>query len=199
MIALVLHLGNLVNKSGGKSAVAAVRLSCLLKLSQTRSFDAKTSFLDYAASVAYKNGASTNFPASLEQAVKLDWKTTVAEFAKLDEKLPQIRKFSLKDSSAFLEDEEELNLLESTPIGRFALDSYRKAALAYAEMQDVQASFRRLCEYFGESPEDPQNLIHEVSAFCHEFQMSIEKVKKKAGTSCSLPTILETSSSFGSI
>lgn len=198
-IGLVLYLGNLVNELGGKKKVEAVRMSCLLKLSQTRSFDAKTTFLDYVASVAWKNGAPIDFPASIDEAVSVDWKNAVAEFEKLDEKLPQIREFFLKGSSSLVQEDHELNLLESTPTGRFALDGYRKAALVYAEVQDVQVCFKRLCDYFGETPEDPQSLIKEVATFCHQFQLSLAKVKKKTGASCWLPTILETSCSFASI
>jgi hypothetical protein len=169
-----------------------------LKLSQTRSFDSKTSFLDYVASVAWKNCSSIDFPSGLGVAVKVEWKETVAEFERLDAKLPQIRVMALQNGSDFLEAEEELNLLNSTGVGRFVLEAYRKAAFVYADMQDVHAAFRRLCDYFGESSADPQHLIREAAMFCDQFQTSLDKAKSDDST-CLLETIPESNSSCGSI
>jgi hypothetical protein len=198
MIALTLHLGNMLNASSGKDAVTALRMSCLLKLSQTRSFDGKTSFMDYTASVAWKNCSSIDFPRGLRVAIKIEWQQTVTEFERLDATLPHIREMALKDRLTFIETDEELNVLGTTGLGRFVLEAYRKAAMVYAEIQDVHTACHGLCDYFGESSADPQNLIRDVAAFCDQFQASIDKAKLDTSPHM-LETIPESTSSCGSI
>lgn len=215
ILGAILYFGNECNTTGPKpkDSVSAIQLVSLLKLNQAKTFDKKTTFLEYVARILRRNCPDLLLQyrqdlATLCRAEKIQWIDTVTELEALDEKLTEVRRLALQSAKAKslvnnsrhsstnnldadFSSDDEVHLLQSTPLGRFTFEACLQMASIYAEVEAAKTVFGQLAHYFGEVCQEessdkyqPQEIVRHLSKFCNDLDMATERaiVSEKART-----------------
>lgn len=207
LLGIVLNIGNRLNTAGasGKRKAGAFSLNSLLKLSQAKAFDKKTTFLQYVVLVVQRNNEILlNFKDDIPTALKADkvyWDQCLSDLEDVENQLENVRRMalyqarlaqtyrlqkkskgddddeSLSDASMTLE--EEVESLRSSAIGLFTLSAIKKVSTLRDKVESTKVKFSKLLEYFGEEHRrdmQPHDLFTVFSTFSRDFDKAKEKV-----------------------
>lgn len=192
LLGIVLNLGNRLNTAGSskKSKARGVSLESLLKLSQAKAFDKKTTFLHYVVLVVQRNNNDLlHFKEDIPNVMKADkvhWDQCLSDLEEVEHQLETVRKIALFEARDTLSsktrkkmkkaagDEDEENLpdieisleeevaaLRATQVGLFTLDAIKKVSALRDKVEWTNKRFGRLCEYLGEDS-NKNAMPHEV-------------------------------------
>jgi len=218
LLGIVLNIGNRLNTAGasGKRKAGAFSLNSLLKLSQAKAFDKKTTFLQYVVLVVQRNNEILlNFKDDIPTALKADkvyWDQCLSDLEDVENQLENVRRMalyqarltqvhqkkktksrdddddeSLSDASMTLE--EEVEALRSSQIGLFTLGAIKKVSTLRDKVESTKVKFTKLLEYFGEEHRrdmQPHDLFTVFSTFSLDFDKAKEKVLADAKKKVSL-------------
>ena len=184
LLGVLLQMGNRLNSAGQSRKVkaSAVRLQSLARLSQGKAFDRKTTFLQYVAGIMHRSSPDSvqlrdELP-TLRCAEKVGIDQMKEDVAELEARITGLRQMALRMGGGALSPEVEVEVLHSTPIGRFTLDACLKMASVYNEMEGVKQAYSTLLHYFGEGqPEGAPlpNVFCLLSIFCNQLETAVEK------------------------
>jgi len=192
LLGIVLNLGNRLNTAGSskKSKARGVSLESLLKLSQAKAFDKKTTFLHYVVLVVQRNNSDLlHFKEDIPNVMKADkvhWDQCLSDLEEVEHQLETVRKIALYEARDSLssktrkkmkkaagdEDEEnfpeveisleeEVAALRATQVGLFTLNAIKKVSALRDKVEWTNKRFGRLCEYLGEDA-NKNAMPHEV-------------------------------------
>ena len=209
LLGYVLNLGNRLNTAGSskKSKARGVSLESLLKLSQAKAFDKKTTFLDYVVLVVQRNNPDLlNFKEDLPHVMKADkvhWDQCLTDLEEVENQLENVRKIALYEARKSIKGkvkwdkdggddddsigeinislEEEVKALRSSKVGAFTLDAIKKVSALRDKVEWTNKRFSRLLEYLGEEgkTKQPHVLFKILVTFCKDFESAISDVEKK--------------------
>lgn len=208
LLGIVLNIGNRLNTAGaaGKRKAGAFSLNSLLKLSQAKAFDKKTTFLQYVILVVQRNNEILlNFKDDIPTALKADkvyWDQCLSDLEDVENQLENVRRMalyqarlaqtyqlqkkkpqgddddeSLSDASMTLE--EEVEALRASAIGLFTLGAIKKVSALRDKVEATKTKFAKLLEYFGEEHRrdmQPHDLFAVFATFSRDFDSAKEKV-----------------------
>jgi Formin Homology 2 Domain len=208
LLGIVLNIGNRLNTAGvsSKQKAGAFKLESLLKLSQAKAFDKKTTFLHYIVLVVQRNNELLlRFKDDLPTVLKADkvyWDQCVTDLEEVENQLENVRRIALnqarlalsyrikKTKSRNTDDdgesfsdcsmslEEEVELLRATPIGIFTLAAIKKVSTLRDKVEATKAKFAKLLEYFGE--DDKQDMQpHVLFNIMVTFCKDFERAKEQ--------------------
>jgi len=206
LLGIILQFGNRLNTAGvhSKRKAGAFTLDSLLKLSEAKAFDKKTTFLHYVILIVHRNNELLlkyydDLPIVLK-ADKVFWDQCLQDLEEVENQLENVRQISLyeakmkkqyelrrgKDSQSDddsigemdLTLEEEVELLRSTSTGLFTLGAIKQVSALRDKIDRTKAKFVRVLEYFGEDTKktQPHELFNTISSFTREFQKAKEEV-----------------------
>jgi len=212
LLGIVLNVGNRLNTAGaaGKRKAGAFSLNSLLKLSQAKAFDKKTTFLQYVVLVVQRNNEILlNFKDDIPTALKADkvyWDQCLSDLEDVENQLENVRRMalyqarlaqmyrlqkkkpkgddddeSLSDASMTLE--EEVESLRSSAIGLFTLGAIKKVSTLRDKVETTKAKFTKLLEYFGEEHRrdmQPHDLFAVITTFSRDFDKAVDTVLSEA-------------------
>ena len=212
LLGIVLNIGNRLNTAGaaGKRKAGAFSLNSLLKLSQAKAFDRKTTFLHYVILVVQRNNdILLNFKDDIPTALKADkvyWDQCISDLEDVENQLENVRRIalyqarlaqiyrsqskkrkgdeddeSLSDASMTLE--EEVEALRSSAIGLFTLGAIKKVSALRDKVESTKVKFAKLLEYFGEEHRremQPHDLFSVIATFSRDFDQAKEQVLAEA-------------------
>ena len=210
LLGIVLTFGNRLNTAGNRKRKAgAFTLDSLLKLSQAKAFDKKTTFLHYLILIVQRNNENLlSFKDDLPTIFKADkvfWDQCLTDLDEVESQLENVRRIalnqarnahgyqlrrtkkkdddddSLSDGEIELSLEEEVEALRATPIGMFTLSAIKYVSSLRDKVEDTRGKFSHLLEYFGEEEEtvQPHELFSIVAKFCRDFDKAREEVAAK--------------------
>lgn len=196
VLGVILHIGNKINKTGSgtsNASAAAIRLQSLVNLGKPKALDRKTSFLHYNATILRKSNPdliqfNDDLP-NLRRAANVNWAELQEEVECLEVSVSNIRELALNapfadnTSTPILSPDEEVGVLQSTSIGRFALEACIEMAVVYHEVEACKQSLEALMKYFGErNPEGsysgvagPETVLHALALFAKNFESAVEQ------------------------
>jgi hypothetical protein len=212
LLGIVLNLGNRLNTAGatGKRKAGAFSLNSLLKLSQAKAFDKKTTFLQYVVLVVQRNNEDLlHFKDDISTALKADkiyWDQCLSDLEDVENQLENVRRMalyqarlaqmyqlqqtnnpkgddneSLSDASMTLE--EEVEALRSSGIGLFTLSAIKKVSTLRDKVEATKVKFAKLLEYFGEEHRrdlQPHDLFDIIATFSRDFDKAKDTVIAEA-------------------
>ena len=202
LLGIVLQFGNRLNTAGKSKErkAGAFTLDSLLKLSQAKAFDKKTTFLHYVVMIVHRNNETLlNFTDDLPNVMKADkvyWDQCLQDLEGVESQLENVRRISLHEarvkkqqynnnhgddeslSDVELTLEEEVECLRSTPTGLFTLSAIKQVSALRDKVEATRNKFYRALEYFGENTDSMQP--HELfNIFC-VFGRDFNKAKDEA-------------------
>lgn len=206
LLGIVLQFGNRLNTAGknSKNKAGAFTLDSLLKLSQAKAFDKKTTFLHYVVMIVHRNNEILlNFTDDLPTVLKADkvyWDQCLQDLEEVENQLENVRRISLYEARALkqrktnkhrndhddddsladieLTLEEEVEALRATPTGLFTLTAIKQVSALRDKVEATRSKFMRVLEYFGEDKDSMQP--HELfNIFC-VFGRDFNKAKEEA-------------------
>lgn len=207
LLGIVLQFGNRLNTAGKSKQhkAGAFTLDSLLKLSQAKAFDKKTTFLHYVVMIVHRNNEILlNFTDDVPTVMKADkvyWDQCLQDLEEVENQLENVRRISLHearvkkqrhqqsnnqdddDDDDSLGDieltlEEEVECLRSTPTGLFTLSAIKQVSALRDKVEATRNKFIRALEYFGEDRDSMQP--HELfNIFC-VFGRDFNKAKDEA-------------------
>ena len=206
LLGIVLQFGNRLNTAGknNKNKAGAFTLDSLLKLSQAKAFDKKTTFLHYVVMIVHRNNELLlNFTDDLPTVLKADkvyWDQCLQDLEEVENQLENVRRISLYEARAMkqrknnkhqndhddddsladieLTLEEEVDALRATPTGLFTLTAIKQVSALRDKVEATRSKFVRVLEYFGEDKDSMQP--HELfNIFC-VFGRDFNKAKEEA-------------------
>jgi hypothetical protein len=204
ILGIILTLGNLINGAGpnGKEAAGAIKLDSLLKLNQAKAFDRQTTFLQFVVMNIRRNKASLihfkdDMP-SVFKVEKMQWSLVMMEMSRMEKGLDEVRKIALHYSKAqkglvdpddtvsvdnsSLPLASEVELLQTTAVGRFTLDACLRMAVLVNEIDKARDQFSALLQFFGEEKKShgqPDEVFHTIAEFGRNFDRALEDVIKQ--------------------
>lgn len=210
LLGIVLQFGNRLNTAGksSKNKAGAFTLDSLLKLSQAKAFDKKTTFLHYIVMIVNRNNPTLlNFTDDLTIVMKADkvyWDQCLQDLEEVENQLENVRRISLhearlkkqnaygrnQDDDESLGDmeltlEEEVGALRATPTGLFTLSAIKQVSALRDKVELTRTKFVRLLDYFGADNDtmQPHELFNIFCTFGRDFNKAKEetfaKLKKK--------------------
>jgi hypothetical protein len=187
LLLYALKLGNALNTGGSNESVSAITLDSLLKLAEAKSFDRQTSVLHYLVSIVEKNDAdvlklSEDFiPVKAAERVAMDMLSS--EITKMNQGIKNVQcvvKRNLPESCDSGSEREEDDLLDSTPMGRFAISAASKIKSLTNEFDDAKRSFSDLLRFFGEdSSMSPEAFFCTINTFASMFDQTHKELVRK--------------------
>lgn len=201
LLGIVLQFGNRLNTAGKSKEhrAGAFTLDSLLKLSQAKAFDKKTTFLHYVIMIVHRNNEILlNFTDDLPTVMRADkvyWDQCLQDLEEVENQLENVRRISLHEARVkkyqhFNQDdddslgdmelslEEEVESLRSTPTGLFTLSAIKQVSALRDKVEATRNKFCRALEYFGEDKDSMQP--HELfNIFC-VFGRDFNKAKDEA-------------------
>lgn len=205
LLGIVLQFGNRLNTAGKnkKNKAGAFTLDSLLKLSQAKAFDKKTTFLHYVVMIVHRNNEILlNFTDDLPTVLKADkvyWDQCLQDLEEVENQLENVRRISLyearakkqrknnkntndhddEDSLADIELtlEEEVEALRATPTGLFTLTAIKQVSALRDKVEATRSKFVRVLEYFGEDKDSmqPHELFNIFCVFGRDFNKAREE------------------------
>lgn len=208
VLGIVLALGNQLNKAGknGREPVGAISLDSLVKLNQAKAFDRQTTFLNFVISSIRRNKASLihfkDEMPSIFKVEKMQWSLVMFEMERMEKGIDEIRKIALHYSliqaglasddactisSSMMPLNREVELLQTTPVGRFTLNACLRLAVLVSEVDKTKDKAEALFQYFGEatkSSAQPDVVFNTVCSFSRDFDRALDEViaHEKAAT-----------------
>jgi hypothetical protein len=181
-----LSLGNRLNRdaNGATSADAsavAITLESLVVLNQSKAFDRKTTFLQYAASLLRKHASTTldwkqeDMP-SLRRAHRVQWKCWQDEVESMGIKLSALRLRCLQ-ASGFGKAGDTVRL--SNPIWNFVCRAEVKLSVLKEDGEKSTQALSSLWVYFGESNNTQSrcdSILGTLILFGHQWDQAVEQV-----------------------
>jgi hypothetical protein len=212
LLGIVLQFGNRLNTAGKskQKQAGAFTLDSLLKLSQAKAFDKKTTFLHYLVMIVQRNNeillSFTDDLPTVMKADKVYWDQCLQDLEEVENQLENVRRISLheakikkqrrqhsnkQDDDDSLGDieltlEEEVESLRSTPTGLFTLSAIKQVSALRDKVEATRNSFSRSLEYFGEDKDSmqPHELFNIFCSFGRDFNKAKDEafanMKKKA-------------------
>jgi Formin Homology 2 Domain len=205
LLGIVLQFGNRLNTAGKsrQHKAGAFTLDSLLKLSQAKAFDKKTTFLHYVVMIVHRNNEILlNFTDDLPTCMRADkiyWDQCLQDLEEVENQLENVRRISLYEAKARknnlrslnkkdddedsigdleLSLEEEVEALRATPTGLFTLSAIKQVSALRDKVESTRKKFVRVLEYFGEDQDSMQP--HELfNIFC-VFGRDFNKAKEEA-------------------
>ena len=205
LLGIVLQFGNRLNTAGKsrQNKAGAFTLDSLLKLSQAKAFDKKTTFLHYVVMIVHRNNEILlNFTDDLPTCMRADkiyWDQCLQDLEEVENQLENVRRISLYEARARkhnlrnqkatdddeesigdleLSLEEEVEALRATPTGLFTLSAIKQVSALRDKVESTRKKFVRVLEYFGEDKDSMQP--HELfNIFC-VFGRDFNKAKEEA-------------------
>ena len=206
LLGIVLNIGNRLNTAGPtrKGKAGAFTIESLLKLSQAKAFDKKTTFLHYIVMVVRRNNETlVNFKNDLPSVLKSDkiyWDQCENDLEEVENQLENVRKIALHEvygkkrtfgqnkgredddmSQGSMTLEAEVEALRSTKIGLFTLDAIKRVSSLRENVERTKRKFIKLLEYFGEEDKkkmSPHELFKIIVTFSKDFDGALEEVEK---------------------
>ena len=208
LLGIVLQFGNRLNTagSGNKRKAGAFTLDSLLKLSQAKAFDKKTTFLHYVVLIVQRNNENLltfkdDLP-TVATADKVYWDQCLTDLEEVENQLENVRRISLYqarsaqkfglretgggDDNDSLGDvelslEEEVEALRATHIGLFTLQAIKQVSALRDKVERTKRKFTRTIEYFGEDEQkwQPHELFNVIGKFVRDFEKAKEEVADK--------------------
>lgn len=206
LLGIVLNITNRLNIAGPthKGKAGAFTIGSLLKLSQAKAFDKKTTFLHYIVMIVKRNDESlVNFKDDLPSVLKADkiyWDQCENDLEEVENQLENERKITLHEAyrkrksywqNKSKEDDEmsqgsmtlqaEVEALRATAIGVFTLDAIKKVSILRKNVENTKRKFIKLLEYFGEEDKkkmSPHALFEIILTFTKDFDNALEEVEK---------------------
>jgi hypothetical protein len=205
LLGIVLQFGNRLNTAGKsrQSKAGAFTLDSLLKLSQAKAFDKKTTFLHYVVMIVHRNNEILlNFTDDLPTCLRADkiyWDQCLQDLEEVENQLENVRRISVYEAVARKHNlrnhekkdddddsigdlkiplEEEVEALRATPTGLFTLSAVKQVSALRDKVESTRKKFVRVLEYFGEDKDSMQP--HELfNIFC-VFGRDFNKAKEEA-------------------
>jgi hypothetical protein len=196
VLGIVLELGNRLNTAGShtREKAGAIKLDSLLKLNQAKAFDKKTTFLHFVVKVIRENKASlVHFKEEIPlvfKAEKIHWEQLISEMERIEKELDEVRKIALYQSghypgsvcddnqtilSSSLPLNREVEILQTSAVGRFTLDACLRMAVLVNEVEKAKEQFDELSRYFGEE-ERPDEVFCTIGTFARNFEIALDEV-----------------------
>ena len=200
ILGIVLSLGNRLNSEGnnGREPARAITLDSLLKLNQAKAFDRQTTFLHFVITNIRRNKASLihfkdDMP-SIFKVEKMQWSLVMLEMQRMEKGIDELRKISLHHSQvqagltaddavpltrSSMSVNREVELLQTTSVGRFTLDACLRMAVLVSEVDKAKDQVDALYQYFGEvnkSNGQPDAVFHTVCTFGTNFDRALDEV-----------------------
>jgi hypothetical protein len=199
LLGIVLNIGNRLNTAGvsSKQKAGAFKLESLLKLSQAKAFDKKTTFLHYIVLVVQRNNELLlRFKDDLPTVLKADkvfWDQCISDLEEVENQLENVRRIALNQgrlalsyrikktkhrttddgdesfSDCSMSLEEEVELLRATPIGLFTLAAIKKVSTLRDKVESTKAKFAK-------QDMQPHVLFNIIVTFCKDFEKAKEQV-----------------------
>lgn len=211
LLGIVLQFGNRLNTAGKSSQnkAGAFKLDSLLKLSQAKAFDKKTTFLHYVVMIVHRNNELLlNFTDDLPTVLKADkvyWDQCLQDLEEVENQLENVRKISLHEARSRRQSrasshshndddslgdieltlEEEVEALRATPTGMFTLSAIKQVSALRDKVETTRNKFIQILEYFGEDDDSmqPHELFNIFCVFARDFNKAKEEafanMKKK--------------------
>ena len=206
LLGIVLNIGNRLNTAGPtrKGKAGAFTIESLLKLSQAKAFDKKTTFLQYIVMVVKRNNESLikfkNDLPSVLKADKIYWDQCESDLEEVENQLENVRKIALhevygknrpawarqkkgKDDDDMSQEsmslEAEVEALRSTKIGVFTLHAIKIVSSLREHVEKTKAKFFKLLEYFGEEDKKkmhPHQLFEIIVTFSRDFDAALDEI-----------------------
>ncbi len=206
LLGIVLNIGNRLNTAGPtrKGKAGAFTIQSLLKLSQAKAFDKKTTFLHYIVMVVKRNDESlVKFKDDILSVLKADkvyWDQCEGDLEEVENQLENVRKIALhevygkkrqsrarhgkgKDDDYLSQEsmtlEAEVETLRSTSIGLFTLNAIKIVSDLRENVERTKRKFVKLLEYFGEEDKkkmNPHELFQIIVKFIRDFDGAYEEV-----------------------
>ena len=208
LLGIVLNIGNRLNTAGPtrKGKAGAFTIESLLKLSQAKAFDKKTTFLHYIVMVVKRNNEFlARFKDDIPSVLKSDkiyWDQCENDLEEVENQLENVRKIALhqvygknrppwarqkkgKDDDEMSQEsmslEAEVQALRSTKIGLFTLQAIETVSNLRENVESTKRKFIKLLEYFGEEEKkkiQPHELFEIIVTFVKDFDRAQEQVAK---------------------
>jgi Formin Homology 2 Domain len=200
VLGITLALGNHLNTVGknGREPAGAITMDSLLKLNQTKAFDRQTTFLNFVVSSIRRNKASLihfkDEMPSIFKVEKMQWSLVMFEMERMERGIDEIRKIALHYSliqaglasddactvsSSMMPLNREVELLQTTSVGRFTLDACLRLAVLVSEVDKTKDKGDALFQYFGEahkSTAQADAVFNTVCAFTRDFDRALDEV-----------------------
>jgi BNI1-related protein 1 len=196
ILGIILYLGNKVNSSGptdNLDQARAISVTSLLKLNQAKTSDDKTTFLQYVVKIIRQNDATLlNFREdflSLYLVEKIQWDELTEKLEMMESNLAYIKgravekrgDMSLQESDIKekeISPDDELDLLQSSPLGIFVLESCLRMNSLYEDINNAKNACTTLLDYFGEEQHDMgvSGLLRTLFRFCNDFDIALQQV-----------------------
>lgn len=193
----MLQFGNRLNTAGKskQNKAGAFTLDSLLKLSQAKAFDKKTTFLHYLVMIVHRNNElllkfTDDLPTCLK-ADKIYWDQCLQDLEEVENQLENVRRISLHEARTKkyglknrkkdddedsigdldLSLEEEVEALRASPTGLFTLSAIKQVSALRDKVETTRKKFVAVLEYFGEDKESmqPHELFHIFCVFGRDF------------------------------
>jgi hypothetical protein len=189
VLALLLFLGNRLNRqaNGASSADAsavAITLESLVVLNQSKAFDRKTTFLQYAVSLLRKQASTTldwkqeDMP-SLRRAHRVQWKCWQDEVESMVVKLSALR-FRCLQASGYGKAGDTVRL--ANPIWTFVCRAEVKLSMLKEDGEKATQALNSLWAFFGEtSKTQPRcdSILGTLILFGHQWDQAVEQVARR--------------------
>lgn len=202
LLGIILQFGNRLNTAGdgSKKRAGAFSLESLSKLSQTKAFDKKTTFLQYIVLIVQRNNELLlqyydDIPTVFE-AENVFWDQCQQDLEEVENQLENVRRISLYEargnlgsSAQGLSDddsigdmeltlEEEVVSLRATPTGLFALHAIKQVSALREKIERTKSKSFKMKEYFGITREEtePQEIFSVFIKFTDDFKKAKEQV-----------------------
>jgi len=204
LLGIVLQFGNRLNTAGKsrQNKAGAFTLDSLLKLSQAKAFDKKTTFLHYVVMIVHRNSELLlNFTDDLPTCMRADkiyWDQCLQDLEEVENQLENVRRISLYEAKARkfnlqkrktkdddddsigdleLSLEQEVEALRATPTGLFTLSAIKQVSALRDKVESTRKKFVRVLEYFGEDKDSmqPHELFHIFCVFGRDFNKAKEE------------------------
>lgn len=200
ILGMILTLGNQLNTAGakGKEPAGAISLASLLKLDQAKAFDRQTTFLHFVVTNIRRNkGSLIHYKDELPSVFKVEkmqWSLVMSEMQRMEKGIDEVRKIALHYSqiqaglaaddamtltSSNMPLSREVELLQTTSVGRFTLDACLRMAVLVNEVEKAKDMCDSLFQYFGEQQKtqsQPDLVFHTVCTFSRNFDRALDEV-----------------------
>jgi len=178
LLNIILRVGNELNKGTHKEDAQGVKLSSLIKLSQTKS-NKNTTLMEYLVEhLIDKDPAvlhvAEDFP-DLSESARCNLQTLAADVAKLKIDTKAVHR-AMEDAQKSGDDADFVKATKA-----FVERESPRVEKTEAAFTSMKETFADLCKYLGENPavSSPEEVFDQLQRFISSFHSTVEKVKAK--------------------